>query len=470
MPHVTINYQPREAFFGFHNRTQKRGVMICHRRAGKTVAAINELQKCALIFTPPKGFTAPGRFAFMAPTRVRVKDIAWAYLKQYAKPIPGIKIMESELSVEYPNGARVTCYGADSDRGMGLYLDGIVFDECDEINATVDAVVLPALADRDGWAMWIGILRGRHNLWKRYEGAKFNPEFFTLLLRASESKILRDDTLEEMKAPPPRGIGSMAYELQMECNPNVSVADAIYGEEMDVMRKENRIRPIAVESMYPLYAFWDIGHSDRGDDIAWWLMQFCQRDILVHSYFASTGHPPVYYVEKMREEEARLGKNVLCDYLPHDGSRRNMVGKTFVDYMKDAGKERIKVVHRTPDVWTSINGVRVLMARVYIDPRGCGKTWTLGEREMPSGVDCLDYYHKKEDSSTGIIEDVIVHDEYSHGADAFRTMGEAYALKMLEGTSELARAGKTPAKVLRGPGPDSYPWERGIDKGPRVLR
>ena len=45
----------------------------------------------------------------------------------------------------------------------------------------------------------------------------------------------------------------------------------------------------------------------------------------------------------------------------------------------------------------------------------------MGEMEMPSGLDCLDFYTKKEEATTGLIKDVPVHNQYSHGADALRT-------------------------------------------------
>jgi phage terminase large subunit len=435
MPTVTIDYCPRRAFLPFHNRTQRWTEMICHRRAGKTVAAINDLQKRALTCRLPYP-----RFAFMAPTRVRAKDIAWLYLKRFAKPIPGHRVIESELAVEYPNGARVTLYGSDNDRSMGLYLDGIVFDECDEIAPSVWDVVSPSLSDRQGWAVWMGILRGRHNLWKRYQANVDKPDHFQLTLRASDSGILPAEELERMQAD----MSEPAYLMQMECNPNASIATAIYGPEMDALRKDNRVRHLAIEQDVPLYAFWDIGHSDTGDDVAFWLLQMSGRDILIHRFFSRTGHPPAYYAAKIREFEAAMGdKRVEKHFLPHDGAQRNQVGKTYQNYLEDAGLKNIEIVQRTPDKWIGIQAMRVLLGKTYIDPRGCGDTWTLGDLEMPSGLDCLDYYHKKEDASTGLIRDVPVHDQYSHGADAIRTFAEAYQNGMLEGTSKTAQESRS---------------------------
>ena len=39
---IRVDYTPRKAFVEFHNRSQRFACLVCHRRAGKTVASINE--------------------------------------------------------------------------------------------------------------------------------------------------------------------------------------------------------------------------------------------------------------------------------------------------------------------------------------------------------------------------------------------------------------------------------------------
>jgi phage terminase large subunit len=427
--HVYTGYSPRPAFMPFHNRTQRWGEMICHRRAGKTVAAVNDLQKKALECKLPHP-----RFAFMAPSRVRAKDIAWEYLKRYSAPIPGARPNESELFVEFPNKGRVTLYGADNERAMGLYLDGIIYDESDDIPPKVHTdIVRPALADRyeltkdlppdkrSGWAIWMGILRGRHNLFKLYEQNRNNPAHFSLMLKASESGIISPDEQAEMRT----AMGDSAYLLQMECDVNQSLANAIYGAQMSEVRRQGRIRPINADPTAPMFTFWDIGHSDRGDDTTVWLAQLVATDWVLLDYHARTGEVPAYYAAKVREWEDIYGLSVTMNFLPHDGSNRNVVGKTYPDYLKEAGLTRTRVVARPPNRWDSINLVRSLLTNCYINQGPCSATWVLGDIEMPSGIDCLDYYSKKVEAQSGIITDVPIHNQYSHGADALRTLAEA---------------------------------------------
>lgn len=457
MAEIEIDYAPRTAFMPFHARTARESVLVCHRRAGKTVAIANDAPMKAFAVQRPY---PPARIGWMYPTRVRAKDIAWGYLKHYTQKFPGVRHIESELAVEFTDGRRVTLYGADNSRGVGLYLDGMYYDEADEIPQKVVAEVAPALSDYEGFTVHSGMLRGRHNLWKRMEAAKGKPDMFSLMLRGSESGILPAKELALLRVQ----MGESAYQLQVECNVNASLANAIYGAQMDEMRRANRIKAMPIDPEWTLDFFFDIGHSLTGDDWSIWAIQSAGRDILAHRYYARTGELPSHYAAWVLNCAAQAGLAVGTVYLPHDGSRKDRQGRTAVDDLKAAGIQRIKVVARTPVLWDSINQLRALMPRMWINYDGCSETWQLGEVEMPSGIDCLDYYSKKEDASTGIITDVPIHDQYSHGADAMRTYSEAYRLGMIEGVSHIARdsrrspdapGGGSP-KVLRGAGPQSY--------------
>lgn len=432
---VYTGYTPRPAFLPFHNRIEQEAVLVCHRRAGKTVAIDNDAQKRCLL---NKRRNPPPRYAWFYPTRVRAKDIAWGYLKHYASRIPGARALESELAIEYPHKGRVTLYGADNARGVGLYLDGVYYDEADEIPRSTIADVAPALADYGGFAVYAGMLKGRYNLWKRYQEALGNPSVFKMMLRASESGIINPLELARLRTT----MGDAAYEMQLECNANAAIANAIYGEQMDLMRRENRIKRVQPDPTVPLDFFLDVGHALHGDDWSIWANQLTGRDVLLLDYYARTGKLPAHYAEKMLAMADALHVPVGTVYLPHDGNREDRKGQTAKDDLEAAGIKRIKIVPRTPHLWDSINNCRALMARMYIDQERCSVPWMLGEQEMPSGIDCLDFYTKKQEAQSGLILDVPNHNQYSHGCDALRTFCEAYAQGMLEGTSVYAASGK----------------------------
>src|SRR5271156_6245882 len=88
-------YTPREAFAPFHAREQRWSCLVCHRRAGKTVAALNDLIEAAVWEKLDRA-----RYAFLAPHRNQAKDLAWTYLKYYTQYMRVGTPNEQELRVE----------------------------------------------------------------------------------------------------------------------------------------------------------------------------------------------------------------------------------------------------------------------------------------------------------------------------------------------------------------------------------
>ena len=113
---VEIPYAPRRAFMPFHNRTHRWACLVAHRRAGKTVAAINDMIRAA--------FTSKDQmplYGYVAPYRSQAKSVVWDYLKHYSLPIAADS-NEAELTVTLVNGSKVRLFGADNAdaiRGLG---------------------------------------------------------------------------------------------------------------------------------------------------------------------------------------------------------------------------------------------------------------------------------------------------------------------------------------------------------------
>jgi hypothetical protein len=213
---LTLEYEPRRAFVPYHMRTQKRAVLVCHRRAGKTVALIADTIDAALQCPKPNG-----RFQIIAPLYKQAKDIAWTYLVSMTEFLGTHRnVNQSELWVEVPSiagtPARVRLYGADDpDRLRGIYSDGMALDEFKDMDPRMmEEVVLPALADRNGTLTLSGTPGGYDEFYNRYQHALHDPDWFVMLLKASESGILEPDVLEGLakEMPPPK------YAQEMECD------------------------------------------------------------------------------------------------------------------------------------------------------------------------------------------------------------------------------------------------------------
>lgn len=208
---IRIPYAPRRGFLPFHDRPQRFAALVCHRRAGKTVATINDIIKRAVECTLP----AP-RYAYIAPLHRQAKDIAWDYLKRFTAPFPDREVNESELRIDLPGERRIRLYGADNpDSLRGLYLDGVVIDEPAQMKPAVWAeVIRPALADREGWATFIGTPKGRNWFYDIFRRGEKDEAWYTMVLRASQSGILKAAEIEAMTAD----MAPSQIDQEMECS------------------------------------------------------------------------------------------------------------------------------------------------------------------------------------------------------------------------------------------------------------
>lgn len=192
---VRIPYNMRKYMKQFHEDKRRFGVLVCHRRAGKTLAAINQMIKHVMRCDKPQP-----RGAYIAPTFAQAKDIAWTYLKQFTASIPGMKYQESELRADFPNGARIRLYGAENpDRLRGLYFDIVIIDEYASMKPEIwEHVVRPGLSDRQGSCFFLGTPKGKdafYDIWRH--ALKHQDEWFSLMLKASQTGIIAKKELQD---------------------------------------------------------------------------------------------------------------------------------------------------------------------------------------------------------------------------------------------------------------------------------
>jgi hypothetical protein len=70
-PDLIVDYAPRMQFEGFHGRTERFACIVTHRRAGKTVACVEDLQHAAMWCTKVRP-----RFAYISPFLKQSKAVA----------------------------------------------------------------------------------------------------------------------------------------------------------------------------------------------------------------------------------------------------------------------------------------------------------------------------------------------------------------------------------------------------------
>src|SRR3977135_4182171 len=141
--------------------------------AARLSSSICDLIGKAIKHPPARQGFEGGRFAYIVTTYAAGKDIAWEMLKAYSRPFIAELPNESELRVDFWNGARIKIYGSDNpDALRGRGFDMVVLDEYADMPPSLfPAVIRPALAEKNGRTIFIGTVRSRENQWQTYQAA-----------------------------------------------------------------------------------------------------------------------------------------------------------------------------------------------------------------------------------------------------------------------------------------------------------
>jgi hypothetical protein len=389
-----MRYASREQFVPFHERTQRWACIVAHRRAGKTVACIGDLVLAAL--TTKK---TNARFAYITPHYNQAKDVAWQYVKDFASQVPGATFNESELRVDFPNGARLRLYGADNyDRLRGVYFDGVVLDEFADMDPRAwTEVIRPALSDRNGWAVFIGTPKGENAFYEVYERSVDDPEWFSLMLKSSQTGILPPDELRAAR----RDMTVEQFAQEYECSFQAALQGAYYGRDFAVVDEDERVCSVPVENSVPVNVAFDLG---IGDSTALIFFQQVGREIRIIDSYEASGHGLAHYAKVLQDRGYLYG-----DYLfPHDVEVRELgSGRSRYDTLVDLGINPTVVPNIGVD--DGINAVRRLFPRFWFDKE---KTRDL--------VRALRQYRTEFDEKRRVFKAKPLHDWTSHYADAMR--------------------------------------------------
>lgn len=399
---VIIPYEPREWAQEFHETDKRWIVIVCHRRAGKTTAALNHLQRDALR-------TYNSRYAYIAPTYKQAKNIAWDLLKHYARPIPSVEFNEVELTVRYPNGSRLTLYGADNPdslRGIGLW--GVVFDEYSQQPSNIfTEIIRPALADHSGYAIWIGTPKGKNDFYELYEQARQSETWFAHLLKASESGILAQAELDDARTV----MTEDEYEQEFECSFDAAIKGAYFSKELLLARQQGRVTSVPYDRGLEVHTFWDLG---IGDATCILFMQTVGKEWRLIDYYEASGEGLAHYAKVLRERGYVYGKHVA----PHDIDVKELgSGQSRLEIARNLGIQ-FEIAPKLP-VDDGINAARLRFNTLWIDAEKCARF-----------IHCISLYHKEWDDKRGEFKNKPFHDFTSHAADAFRYWAVSNVLKV----------------------------------------
>lgn len=200
-----------------------------------------------------------------------------------------------------------------------------------------------------------------------------------------------------------------------KCMP--AVEGAIYFDEVSRAEDEGRITRVGYDRLLKTHAIWDLGWNDSMSII---IAQRSASEIRVIDYIEDSHKKLSDYVEMLKAKPYNWGS----DWLPHDGfSKDYKTGKSADEMLRALERS----VSRTPnmDIEGGIKAAREVFDRVWFDKE---KTVRL--------VECLKRYRRNIGQKTGEAGSPL-HDQYSHGADAFRYL--AVCADQLKNTAKKPR-------------------------------
>ena len=401
-PAINLGYTPRPQQVELHRAlgTHRWVVAVCHRRMGKTVCAINHV-----IFAALESTVERPRFAYIAPTYRQAKLIAWDYVKAYTGPLPGIEQRESDLIVNFPNGARMQLFGADNpDALRGLFFDGVVFDEFGLQPANVfSEVVRPALTDRKGWALFLGTPNGKNQFYDAVQTAAIDDDWTCLTFPVSATKLIAEDELQAAR----NVMTADEYKCEFECSFEAAVKGSIYADQLETARSEDRIARVPYDPALPVDTDWDLGMGDS--TVIIFSQSLRSGEVRLIDFVEASGEGLQYYANVLATRPYVYGTH----WAPHDIAVRELgTGKSRLEVAAGFGlKFEItpRVTGGASEVEDGIHAARLLWPRCWFD-----------EIKTRPLVEALQHYRRDYNSRLGEFRSTPVHDWSSHAADAFR--------------------------------------------------
>ncbi len=178
-----------------------------------------------------------------------------------------------------------------------------------------------------------------------------------------------------------------------------AVDGAIYSNEIREAQEGNRITTVPYDPMMKVHVVMDLGWNDSMSVI------LCQKgisDLRIIGYIEDDHRTLDSYSAQLKN----LSYNWGTMFLPHDGQSKDFKhGISAEEIMKKLGWD-IRIVPKA-DIESGIKLARMNFHRIYFD------------KSAQRLVECLKNYRRSINSATNE-PGAPLHDEYSHGADAFR--------------------------------------------------
>ena len=415
LPNGFVTYDHQDGFLEAVGNGIKRFFLVWHRRAGKDLAAWN-----ATIFEAM--YKRTGTYYYFFPTYAQAKKVMWdgydsegRKILHYIPCFEQCRFNETEMQITLPNiqggtnGSIIQFIGTDKmDYVVGTNPIWCVFSEFAIQNPQAWIFTEPILGANDGVAIFVTTPRGKNHAYRLFDRVQDMDDWYTSLLTIKDtykhdgSPIFTMEYIERLRK---RGADEAIIQQEYFSAWEGSVLGSFYARLVHVAEADGRVRDVALRPEYPVYTYWDIGHTD---ETVVGMMQY--YDNMEHwvDCIAQAGEGLPYFASELETWRKRYHMRFGGHYFPHD--------MAVTDY--GSGEQRIHAARKlglTPahivpklDPYQGIDAVRRRFPRYVFDKNRCRPLY-----------DALRDYTRKQGPDGEWLKEP-KHDQNSHKADMVR--------------------------------------------------
>jgi hypothetical protein len=407
---VPRDYQ-RAAWMNWQNGG-KRQLLFWHRRAGKDeinlhMHAVGSAQRV-------------GTYWHMLPLATQARKAIWTAVNPHsgrrrlfdAFPDEYIENMnDNEMFIRFKSGSTFQVVGSDNFNSLvGSPPIGITFSEWALSNPSSWAYLSPILAENGGWASFITTPRGNNHAKGMYDVVKDKPDWFTQVLKASDTGAISIGAIEEQReiyvGMFGKDIADALIDQEFYCSFTGAMVGAYFGAEMSRAERDGRIKEVAIDPTRPVHTAWDLGKATNNPI---WCFQVIGGRLRVVDFYVPES-------DDLEEWCAWLNAKGYHgnDYVPHDilvtewGSKR-----TRIETLRALGRKPKRVTKVS--VADGLQAGRIAINAAEFDAVRCEK-----------GIEGLKAYRREWDDERKTFRENPVKDWAEHIGSAWRYLGLAW--------------------------------------------
>ncbi len=405
-------WEPREyqrPLFRYLEGGGLRADVAAHRRWGKDEVALN--------WAAIRAMKRTGSYWHLLPEASQGRKAIWDAVNPHTgrrridEAFPAEireRTRDQEMMIHFKSGSTWQVAGSDNFNSLvGSPPIGVVFSEWALAKPDAWTFIRPILAENGGWALFLWTPRGRNHATRAFESRERDGGWFTLRSPATKTDVFTPEQLAKERADLVAELGSdeegqARFASEYLVDFDAAAPGAYYAGLLGEAQLQGRIGRVPYDPALKVETAWDLGVDDY---TAIWFFQQAGREVRAIDYFETSGEGLQQIV---RQAIATRPYVYGTHHLPHDVMVRELgaAGRSRYETLGSLGLGPI-AVGSAMDPEERINAGRLMIPLTWFDGERCAL-----------GLERLRSYRKRWSRATRSYTGPM-HDEASHGADAF---------------------------------------------------